>query len=91
MTSYVNFDHHRRSIYGLYNNVQPMSAFRADLARCFTIRRCIPTSHNWSTQNRQTCSVKTLNMRFDLSLPLLTRQAGCRKLLYLLEPYRCHR
>ena len=74
VTSYVNFDHHRRSIYGLYNNVQPMSAFRADLTRYFTIRRCIPTSHNWEHSEPSNTLVKTLNMHLDLSLPLLTRK-----------------
>lgn len=85
LASYVNFDHRRPTVYELYNNVRAPGAFEADLERYFTVRRRIPTSHNWQHQEPAKWPAKPLNLRLDASVPWLTRKLAVQY-LFLCSP-----
>ncbi len=72
VVSYVNFAHRKRIVYERYSNVRPIEEFRRDLSRNFRIRRCIPTSHNWSHMEPNRRLVRAANMRLNRSVPVLT-------------------
>jgi SAM-dependent methyltransferase len=72
VTSYVNFSHHSRYVYGVYNNVQPLGQFRRSLEDNFTVERCFPTSHNWRHDEPSRPLVKLANMYLNVNLPYIT-------------------
>jgi SAM-dependent methyltransferase len=72
LVSYINFGHRTAYVYDVYNNVQPLEQFEQDLSRFFTIRRRIPTSHNWSHSEPSRRLVKELNMYFDVTIPYVS-------------------
>jgi len=72
IVSYVNFGHRRPEIYERYSNVRSIEEFRDDLRRNFTIRQCLPTSHNWAHHEPTQTLVRAGNMRMNLNVPLLT-------------------
>jgi SAM-dependent methyltransferase len=74
LTSYVNFGHRRPYLYDIYNNRQPLERFEQDLSRYFTVRRRLPTSHNWDHNEPSRRLIRALNMRFDPTIPYLTRK-----------------
>jgi SAM-dependent methyltransferase len=74
LTSYVNFEHRAPCLYDIYNNVQPVEEFEQALSRFFTVRRRIPTSHNWHHSEPSRRLVKALNMHFDVDIPYVSRQ-----------------
>lgn len=72
VTSYVNFAHRSRSVYSVYNNVQPLDRFRKSLQRRFIIERYFPTSHNWDHDEPSRRLVKLVNKYFNLNVPYIT-------------------
>lgn len=72
IVSYVNFGHRKPAIYDRYSNVRPMSDFRRDLERNFTVRKCVPTAHNWSHTEPNRKLMRAANMRLNANVPVLT-------------------
>ncbi len=72
IVSYVNFAHRKTDVYVRYSNVQPVEDFRRDLARNFTIRKFLPTSHNWSHTEPNRPLIRAGNMRLNANVPFLT-------------------
>lgn len=70
--SYTNFGHHDKHIFEAFSNVQPLDDFRRDLARCFTIDRYFPASHNWHGGQPTRKLVKATNMHVNMSIPLIS-------------------
>jgi SAM-dependent methyltransferase len=71
VASYKNFGHRRPVNYWPYNNVQPISSFRSDLERFFSVRRTVPSSLTWSGNEPTSRPLKALNMRLNLDVPLV--------------------
>jgi SAM-dependent methyltransferase len=72
VTSYVNFGHRSKHIYGVYNNIQHLHQFRRSLEKCFTIERCFPTSHNWRHDEPSRELLRLLNMHLNVKVPYIT-------------------
>lgn len=73
IASYVNFGHWNKNIYWPYSNVQAPGEFRRDLARYFTIRRSLPTSHNWHHLEPSRRLVRKANMYVNVNIPIVSR------------------
>jgi SAM-dependent methyltransferase len=76
IVTYTNFGHRKPRIYGLFSNVQPISAFRDNLAQFFKIEKSFPASHNWKHDQPNRPLVKALNMRVNANIPVLSRVLG---------------
>lgn len=72
ITSYVNFAHRNKEVYGPYSNVQTISSFRAGLSRDFIIRRSFPTSHNWSHSEPNRGLVRAANIHLNANIPFVS-------------------
>jgi SAM-dependent methyltransferase len=72
LASYVNFDHLRRNIYPLYNNVQSPIEFQQSLMRFFSVDRFFPTSHYWHHEEPTQRWVKYLQMNISLNVPVIS-------------------
>jgi SAM-dependent methyltransferase len=72
IVSYVNFGHRKPDIYEPYSNVRTIAEFRRDLERNFAIRKCVPTSHNWSHKEPTRGVIRAINMRLNVNIPFLT-------------------
>lgn len=72
LASYVNFAHRKAQIYDMYNNVQPLARFEQDLSRFFTVRRRVPTSHNWNHSEPSRRPLQAMNMRFNATIPYVS-------------------
>lgn len=70
--TYTNFGHRNRVIYEAFSNVQPIAAFRRDLARHFTIESSFPVAHNWKHGHPSRKLVKAVNMRVTVNIPVLS-------------------
>jgi SAM-dependent methyltransferase len=73
IASYVNFAHRQRDIYWPYSNIQAPADFRASLAKYFTIRRIIPTSHNWHHGEPNRRIIQAANMHLNVNIPYISR------------------
>jgi len=74
VVSYVNFRHRKPKIYPIYNNIQSPAEFRQSLLRSFRISKVIPVSYNWAHSDPNRKLIKSLNLHFDLNLPLVSDQ-----------------
>ena len=70
--SYVNFQHYRRRIYDMYNNVQSIAEMRQGLERTFTVDRCFPECHHWRHKQPGSLALPGLQLKLELSVPLLS-------------------
>jgi SAM-dependent methyltransferase len=70
--TYTNFGHRNKVIYQAFSNVQPIAAFRRDLARYFAIERYFPVAHNWKHGHPSRKLVKAVNMRMNTNIPVLS-------------------
>jgi SAM-dependent methyltransferase len=73
LLSYVNFDHLNIERYHVYNNMQPFDDFQQSLSQFFTIERIIPTSHHWHHREPNRRIMKTLQMKMNVNIPILSR------------------
>jgi len=73
IASYVNFDHRARDIYWPYSNVQSLNDFRTSLATHFSVRKCVPTSHNWGHSEPRRKLISVPNMYLNVNLPIISR------------------
>jgi len=73
IASYVNFGHRNKTVYWPYSNVQPLGDFRQDLARYFTIRKFIPTAHNWNHLEPSRRLIRTANTYINFDIPFISR------------------
>lgn len=71
IATYVNFGHRAANIYWPYSNIQPLGAFRASLARHFTIEKYFPTSHNWNHSEPGRPLIQALQV--PVRFPVLSR------------------
>jgi SAM-dependent methyltransferase len=71
IVSYVNFDHRNSYIYWPYSNVQSFDDFRGGLAEHFNIKRCFPTSYNWSHREPERKLVRAVNMHTNIRIPVV--------------------
>lgn len=69
LVSYINFEHQRRVISPLYNNLRPIAAFRQELETCFTIERSFPVSYNWEGTPPRRPLLKRLEMHLNVNIP----------------------
>ena len=74
LVTYTNFSHRRTRIYEAFSNIQPLSAFRADLENYFTVERAFPASHNWKQAQPDRELVKQVNMRVNANIPVVSRR-----------------
>jgi SAM-dependent methyltransferase len=72
LASYVNFDHLRRNIYPMYNNIQTPEQFHRSLKRFFTVDRFFPTSHYWHHEEPARPWAKRVQMALSLNLPVVS-------------------
>ena len=72
VTSYVNFDHVHRFEYPVYNNIQSTAAFKESLQHDFHIDRFFATSHNWHHHDPNRRWLKTLQMRLNINVPIIS-------------------
>ena len=73
VVTYTNFGHRQPRIYEAFSNIQPLNDFRTDLLRYFKIDRSFPASHNWKHSQPDRELVKSLNMRVNSNIPVLSR------------------
>lgn len=69
--TYTNFGHRDKHIFEAFSNVQPVAAFRASLARYFTIEKCFPTSYNWHGGQPAKALLQAANMNVKANIPLV--------------------
>jgi predicted TPR repeat methyltransferase len=81
ITSYVNFDHRQRHLYGPYSNVQPFARFRAAVEERFAVRRVLPSSYNWRHRDSDRAIAKALGLHTDLNVPVLGRMLAVQYIL----------
>lgn len=74
VTTYVNFGHHKRVIYGAHTNVQPLADFRASLTRHFTVDRSFPTAHNWNHSEPNRRFMKVTQRPLQINFPIVSRR-----------------
>jgi cyclopropane fatty-acyl-phospholipid synthase-like methyltransferase len=72
IVTYTNFGHRKPRIYEPFSNVQPLSSFREDLRRYFTIEESFPASHNWKHTQPDRELVKAANMRVSFNIPVIS-------------------
>jgi cyclopropane fatty-acyl-phospholipid synthase-like methyltransferase len=72
IVTYTNFGHRKPRIYEPFSNVQPLSSFREDLRRYFTIEESFPASHNWKHSQPDRELVKAANMRVSFNIPVIS-------------------
>lgn len=72
LLSYTNFGHHDKHVFEAFSNVQTFDAFRRDLARCFSIDKYFPASHNWHGGQPTRPLIKAANMHLNANIPLLS-------------------
>jgi SAM-dependent methyltransferase len=72
--SYINFQHVRRIIYPIYNNVQPIDDLRRSLERVFRVERCFPVSHHWRHKQPGRNALPGVQLRMHWNIPLVSRQ-----------------
>jgi SAM-dependent methyltransferase len=71
--SYINFEHVRRIVYPIYNNVQPIDDFRRSLERVFRVRQCFPVSHHWRHKQPGRNALRGLQLRMHWNIPVFSR------------------
>lgn len=71
VVTYINFGHHRKSIYWPYSNVQSLSDFRESLTRQFRIEKSFPVSHNWNHGSPQRRWLQVIEMPVNLNVPVV--------------------
>lgn len=72
IVTYTNFGHRRRYIYPAFSNIQRLSSFRDSLAAHFQIDREFPESHNWKHAQPNRSLVKSINMRVNFNIPVIS-------------------
>ena len=72
VVTYQNFGHRNKQIYWPYSNVQPLSDFRASLARYFRIDRSFPVAHNWNHGSPQRRWLQVIEMPINLNIPVIS-------------------
>jgi cyclopropane fatty-acyl-phospholipid synthase-like methyltransferase len=85
ITSYVNFDHRKRTIYYPYSNMQSMDSFRRSLSQFFRIERSFPTSYNWTHIEPNRKIIQSMNMHINLHIPVLGQVLGV-EYLFICSP-----
>jgi SAM-dependent methyltransferase len=70
--SYINFQHFRRIVYPIYNNVQPIAELIKSLGDVFHVERCFPVSHHWRHKQPGRNAVPALQMRLDWNIPFVS-------------------
>ena len=74
IVTYTNFGHRRKRIYEAFSNVQPLDAFRQDLAALLHVStESFPASHNWKHSQPNRKLVKAVNMHLNANIPLVSR------------------
>lgn len=76
VVTYTNFAHRKKRIYKAFTNIQPLEEFRRDLERHFFVERSFPASHNWKHSQPDRRLVQAVNMRVNVSIPLISRMLG---------------
>ena len=61
----------QKHIFEAFSNVQPVAAFRASLARYFTIEKCFPTSYNWHGGQPAKALLQAANMNVKANIPVI--------------------
>jgi len=72
IVSYVNFDHIRRRVLPIYNNIQSIAEFKKSLSRFFVIESFFPTSHHWRHKEPGRKITQRIQMRINANIPFLS-------------------
>jgi len=71
--SYVNFQHFRKIVYPMYNNVQSITEMRRALEKTFIVEGCFPECHHWRHKQPGKNALPALQMKLERAIPLLSR------------------
>lgn len=71
--SYVNFQHFRKKIYSMYNNVQLVDDMRRGLEQTFTVERCFPVCHHWRHKQPGKNALPALQAKWESTIPVISR------------------
>lgn len=74
LVSYINFEHPRKVISALYNNLRPIAEFRKELEGCFVVERSFPVSYNWEGTPPRRGWLKQLEMPLNFNIPVLAKR-----------------
>ena len=69
LMSYINFQHVRRKVYPMYNNVRPIKELTRGLEEMFRVERCFPVSHHWRHKQPGRNVLPGLQLRVDWNIP----------------------
>jgi SAM-dependent methyltransferase len=72
VVTYWNYKHRNTQVFHAHSNVRPVSDFRKDLERYFTIDRFFPVSHNWYHGSPSMRFNKAINMRLNINIPVIS-------------------
>lgn len=72
VVSYTNFGHRDTRLFEAFSNVQPLSAFKQDLARSFRILKSFPTSYNWHGGQPSRKIAMAVNMPVVPAIPVVS-------------------
>jgi len=72
IVSYLNFDHIRRRVLPIYNNIQSIEEFKRSLGRFFVIEKFFPTSHHWRHKEPGRRITQRVQMRINANIPFIS-------------------
>ena len=76
IVTYWNYAHRNTQVYHAHTNVQPFADFRRDLEQHFRTDRYFPASHNWYHGSPSRRFNKSLNMRINVNIPMVSPLLG---------------
>lgn len=71
--TYINFGHLRSKVWPNYNNVQSIADMTKSLESVFRIERRFPASHHWRPKQPGRNSLRSVQMRINFEIPLVSR------------------
>ena len=72
VVSYLNFDHIKRKVLPIYNNIQSIGEFKRSLGRFFVIENFFPTSHHWRHKEPGRRITQRVQMRINANIPFIS-------------------
>lgn len=74
VVTYTNFHHMNDRLidHSIYNNIQPIQAFKRDLESYFRVERWFPSSHNWHCSEPRRKFLKKIQMPLETAIPIIT-------------------
>lgn len=75
VVTYTNFEHVNDKLvdHSIYNNIQTIDAFSANLESYFHLDRRFPSSHNWHCSEPRRQYLKKIQMPLEMAIPIISR------------------